>query len=244
MARTVDEVMNRELFSLRGDESPPQAIRYLLSLGVSGAPVLAADGHPTGVVSLKDLAGAPEDEPVANLMTTPAATIPERSEISTAAGQLADRGYHRLVAVDRQGRAVGIVTALDLLRGFMGKPAHHGDAFPHQDPETGLCWCDDHPLGLSHVDHAPEGAGVLALVWAGVGHRDLMIWAEEAESIRSRLIDLLSTPQSSPLDQILRRADLRFRAARELDPVRRSRAVAMLRDQIQATWPWEQGKPF
>lgn len=62
MARTVKEIMNRELLSVRSDDSSADVLNGLLALGISGSPVLDAEGRPTGMVSCAIWPDAPGPE--------------------------------------------------------------------------------------------------------------------------------------------------------------------------------------
>jgi CBS-domain-containing membrane protein len=42
---------------------------------------------------------------------------------------LAEHGTHQLVVVDDNGRAIGMVSAVDFVRGLLGVPAEHPHTF-------------------------------------------------------------------------------------------------------------------
>ncbi len=216
MAKTVDEVMNRELFSVRPEEDAEQAQAYILALGISAAPVLDEARRPLGVVSFRDLArrGAAS---VAERMTSPAVTVPTDAPLERAATLIVERGIHRVVVVDAEGRAVGVASSLDLIAGLLGLPAKHPDTFPHYDRARGVSWTDDTRLELESVDVAPDGPGVLVLLSGGKGRPERVVWSESVENVRTRLYELLSSPQSElpVLARILETygTDVRFRAA-------------------------------
>ncbi len=231
MARFVDEIMNRELFSLHPEETVRDALAYLLALGVSGCPVVDDEGLPVGMIALRDVMDVPDAELVGARMTSPAATVRARSAVEEAARIVGETGYHRLVAVDDDGRARGIVSSVDLVRALAGMPASHPPAFPHYDAETGLTWTDDTPLDLDRVEVAADGPGVIALVHGGAGVVERVVWAEAVRDMRHRLIDILSAPssQSPALQRWLSRGSLRFRAAAQPDRAQRERVAARLR---------------
>jgi CBS domain-containing protein len=237
MAITVKEIMNREMFSLHPADSADDALADLIALGITGAPVVDAEMRPLGVLSLRDLAGPRRGDTAGQVMTRPAAVVREEDAIAQAGRLLAQTGYHRLVVIDRDGRAVGIVSALDVVRGLLGVPAVHPAAFPHLDPELGLVWTDDQPLVPDGLEAAPDGPGLIVLVHGGQGLPERVVWAEAAHDVYARLTDMVATPQADQpvLDYWLRRGSLRFRAAavreedvrrRALDRVRRRAAGA------------------
>jgi hypothetical protein len=215
MAAVVEEIMNRELFSFTPGEKPDRALRYLFLLGISGAPILDVERRPVGMISLRDLTrpGASIDS-VARCMSTPVATIPSASRIAEAGRLLAETGYHRLVAVDEGGRAVGLVSTLDVIRGILGMPAFHPPTFPHYDAATGVNWRQDEQLTFDRVEAAPEGPGVFVLIHGGASEPERVVWAEAVPNVRRRLIDLL-TQRLLPRHLVtpLAQGKLRFRSA-------------------------------
>jgi CBS domain-containing protein len=241
MAITVREVMNRELFTLRPDERIDDAIRFLVSLGVTGAPVVE-EGVPIGVVSLKDLLGERSGETVGARMRSPVITIDADADINSAARLLGERGVHRVIVVDASGRAIGVASSVDLIRGMLGIPVTHPGGFPHLDPRTGIVWTDDAPLDTAHVDAAPRGPGVIVLVRGAAGMRERVIWAESTEDIRDRLRAMLAPTDkdSMTLRQLLLHVDtVRFRAASSSSTAERRRALrrviaAAYRDDLAA----------
>jgi hypothetical protein len=233
MAISVDEIMNRELFSLRPVELASDALRYLVALGVGGCPVLDDGGMPVGMISLSDLVNASSDVPVRERMSAPIASVREAATIREAATLLSETGYHRLVVVDEHGRAVGIVSSIDVVRGLVGMPARHPAVFPHYDERTHMAWTDDTELDFGRIEVAPDGPGVVALIHGGAGRHERVVWAEATQNVRTRLIDMLSSPQDRypALQRWLDIGNLRFRAASQIDAVERRRvAEQLLRD--------------
>jgi CBS domain-containing protein len=204
--------MNRELFSLRPDDTGIEAIAYLRGLGVHAAPVIEHD-RLLGVVTLGDLAGW--DGPVGLRATQPVVSVRDDAAIEEAARLMGEARLHHLVAVDAAGNAVGMLSSLDVVCALLGLPATHPPMFPHYDTSTGLTWTDDTPLAADRVEVAPDGVGILVLVTGGAGRRELPVWAEASRNVRTRLLDLLTTPQRDRpmLARLLEREHLRFRAA-------------------------------
>lgn len=226
MALRVSEIMNGELFSVGKEDAVDMALRGILALGVTGAPVLDEDGKPVGLVSLRDLVADKPGTTVEARMTRPPATVAADALIGAAARLLARTGYHRLIVVDKGGTAVGMLSTLDVIRGLIGLPAPHPAAFPHVDRETGLTWTDDTPLERGEIQVAPEGPGVLVLLHGSAGMPEQVVWAEAPESVRHRLVEMLTTTQPPPLASWLEHGGLRFRAAAVRLPSEREEAVA------------------
>lgn len=234
VARTVDEIMNREVLDIPADELAEDALQNILALGVSGAPVLDEAGRPQGIVSFRDLLTR-RGASVADRMTRPAFTVQSGANIREAAAVMADAGVHRLPVVDGDGVCVGVLSLLDVVRGLIGVPASHPAAFPHLDLETGLAWTDDIPLETERLELAPDGPGVLVLIRGGAGVHETPFWAEATDRVRARLAELLAATEAElpELPELHGKGELRFRAAAIHDPRARDRVHEYLLGQIQ-----------
>jgi len=96
----------------------------LRSYRISGLPVMG-NGTLTGVISQTDLLSARSSDligenwdrvRVRHLMTRPAMTVHRGATVEHAARLMLERHIHRLVVIDDDGAAVGVVTTSDLLR--------------------------------------------------------------------------------------------------------------------------------
>jgi CBS domain-containing protein len=141
--RKVSELMNPNVVCLMPDATVADAQKLLSERGVSGAPVVDADGHPLGVVSQSDLVRhqarrvtaeesgrfySDTDEyedikeqvidrsqtPVGDVMTPHAFSVTRDTSAAAAASIMRERHIHRLLVTER-GRLVGVVSSLDLL---------------------------------------------------------------------------------------------------------------------------------
>jgi CBS domain-containing protein len=215
MACSVDEIMNRELFTVSEDETVGRAKAYMVELGIRAAPVVDARGTVRGFVSLSDLQVVPPEHHVHLCMSAPAETISPATDIETAGRLMAQRDRHHLVCVDDDGRVMGFVGSLDVLRGLLGEPIRHPEVFPHRDGQTQLRWSDEAWLNPEGLEQAPDGPGVFALVAGSPGAPDRVVWSEACWNVRSRLRDLLAGGGDPPphVRVPLQRGGLRFRAA-------------------------------
>lgn len=198
MAKVVREIMNPELFSVRPDEKAQDVMRYLVALGITGAPVLDAAHFPIGFVSLRDALRAQEDVTVGAIMSTPVDVIEDEATIESAAEHLITHHRHRLPVVGHDGRARGFISILDVLRALRGHPFRHPETFPHHDLTTGLTWCDPRLLDDDAVMAAPAAPGVFALLWSRPAERDRTVWSEACANVRDRLRELLHTQLAAP----------------------------------------------
>ena len=234
MSRCVKEIMNGELLAVVS-ETPVQAVRELLrTFAIGAVPVLNEERRPLGLLTacaVLDGSGTAADR-----MSRPATCIEGSTGIEEAARQLAQADAHHLVVVDSAGVAVGIVSALDILRGMVGISAHHPAAFPHWDAATQSSWTDEWPLDVGHALEAPDAAGVLVLVRGLVGETDAVVWVEACSNVRNRVIALTamdSSAEEPALGGLLKRHDLRFRAATVADGADRERMGSGLRSNLE-----------
>ena len=124
----VGDVMTRELLTVREDQPLTIADRLLRARGVSGVPVVERDGRLVGVLSRTDLIGLAGDDPdsgwhgrgVRSAMTSPAITISPDASLQEAAARMEEHRVHRLVVVQDDGRPVGILSTMDLVRSVAG----------------------------------------------------------------------------------------------------------------------------
>ena len=232
MARTVQEIMNRELFGVRPELPVAEARGFFRSLHVGAAPVLDEARRPLGVLSVRDVLDG--DGTAGERMTKPAICVGVSTSIEEAARQLASMSMHHLIVVDGGGAAVGIVSTLDFLRALLGMPAHHPETFPHWDEATHVSWTDDWALDEENLPRAPAGPGVLVLVRSNAGDPDEPVWVEASPDIRARLRELTEFPVQQPtvLARMLALRGLRFRAATVGDDDSREGIVALLHDRL------------
>ena len=236
MARTVEEIMNRELLSVRPDLPTREALELLRSFGVGAAPVVDDARRPLGVLSLRD---ALDTEATAQQrMTKPAICVPTSTTVEDAARRLGRTDMHHLIVVDGAGTAVGMLSTLDLMRALVGLPARHPQTFPHWDEATKVAWTDEAVLDEEGALAAPEAPGVLVLSTARLGDSDASLWVESCADIRKRVRELVEGHPTEPvLARVLALCNLRYRAAVVADESARERVVAILRDRLDHVPP-------
>jgi Predicted transcriptional regulator, contains C-terminal CBS domains len=123
----VADVMTIDPIVVRDDAPLEEAARLLRSYSISGLPVVDHGGSLVGVISQTDLV-AIEEAPigrlirteasglrVGELMSAPAITIPMTGSLGEAARLMRDRRVHRLVALNDDGRPVGVLSASDFV---------------------------------------------------------------------------------------------------------------------------------
>jgi len=143
----VKDIMTRDVFAVAPDTSLESAARMLAQRRISGAPVLE-NGRVVGVVSASDLVDPDADVSampgyplyyrvmdgvieelgddvrirpgrVVDAMTPSIVSIPADATIVEAAARMIQLGVHRLLVVRDGQQLAGVVSTLDLLRGFV-----------------------------------------------------------------------------------------------------------------------------
>ncbi len=112
------------------EESRPieRAEELMRTHRVSGLPVVDADGMLVGVFSQTDVLYLSQPDldvgmrgplfrrTVGEVMSRPAITVNTMATVTDAANVMIEHDVHRLVAVDDQGRPIGVVSAMDFVR--------------------------------------------------------------------------------------------------------------------------------
>jgi CBS domain-containing protein len=237
MALLVGEIMNRELLALHAGDSVDNALSAIVGMGLSAAPVVDETRRPVGMISWRDLLRPSGGTTVGTCMSRPVEVVHPDDRIEHAAMTLAAGGFHHAPVVGPTGALVGFVSALDLLRAFVGQPAAHPDTFPHWDDTTGAAWTDEHILNDSHLDEAPKGPGVVVYIDGGRGRRERVVAVEQTHDVRARLLDFLSNPVERPeLASALAGGRLRYRAAAIADPKHRAKVAASVQQDLEDGW--------
>ncbi len=113
----VRDVMAQTVICVSPDLPALDVARLLVAHHISGVPVVDPEGTPLGIVSksdlLRDLDAA---QKAADVMTPLALGIDEGATIGRAAALMAYEGVHRLLVLSTDGRIVGIVSSLDVMR--------------------------------------------------------------------------------------------------------------------------------
>jgi CBS domain-containing protein len=111
----VRDFMNPHMLYLRSGNRVELALKPILDFGLTAVPILDEDGFPVGVVSLRDLIGGarPSRPHVVH-------TIGVASSLEEAAAILVQHELHHVVVVDEGGKAVGMLSSHDVMRGLAG----------------------------------------------------------------------------------------------------------------------------
>ena len=140
-AAPVRDLMSREVRSVKPDTSVAAAVEMLIGKAYKSLPVVDGEGRVVGILTDGDLlarlglpkagvqtALAPGElgrelealrhsgRPVRDVMVSPAVTTTEDAPVAQAVRIMTQRGIKRLPVVDRDGRLVGVVSRVDVLR--------------------------------------------------------------------------------------------------------------------------------
>jgi len=120
----IDDYMDLKVATLTPETSILDAVDYLLTQHVTGAPVVNADGDLVGIMTEKDClrllaAGLDGDRvtegTVEDLMTKEVITVQLGTDLYYAAGIFLQHHFRRLPVI-REGKLVGAITRFDILR--------------------------------------------------------------------------------------------------------------------------------
>jgi CBS domain-containing protein len=120
----VSEVMNRNLITMRPDETVYEAAKLMKENNI-GSVVIMEGSELKGIVTERDLitryiavgdGRRPEDVKVSEIMTKDPVTIRDNTDIDEAARVMIERNIRRLIVVNYDGRVVGIISSRDILK--------------------------------------------------------------------------------------------------------------------------------
>jgi CBS domain-containing protein len=119
-AKNADEIMTRPAVTISPDASLTDAIELMLNNGISGMPVVDADGRLVGIITEKDVmnfafSGNADDTAVREAMTTDVVTYPPKTDIAVLTNCLGSKHFRRVPIVS-EGKVIGIVTRRDIMR--------------------------------------------------------------------------------------------------------------------------------
>lgn len=114
---TIREVMTPQPIAVQPHTRVGEALELLIEHGISGLPVVDANGRIVGVLSEKDLLklfSEPECRTVGSVMTRTAMTIDVDAPIVEVFDCLMAYDFRR-VLIEEQGKLVGVVSRADLM---------------------------------------------------------------------------------------------------------------------------------
>lgn len=108
--------MTREVLTVTPDQPVDAAVSLIVEHRITGVPVVGEDRRCVGIVSESDVLGK-RGRTIADIMTTDVVSVEEDVTLAEAAEILLTRRIRRL-PITHEGRLVGLLTRMDLLRYF------------------------------------------------------------------------------------------------------------------------------
>ena len=125
----IKNIMTSKVVSIKTTGKIDEAIELMKQYNVGGLPVIDEEGKIWGIITERDItflfAGKIGGAKVSSIMSTNVVTISPKKSIFMAEKTMIEKGFRRLPLV-YEGKLVGIVTVMDILR-FFGK----GEVFHH-----------------------------------------------------------------------------------------------------------------
>lgn len=124
--KTVGGVMSTEFCKLAPTATVADALAQMIATRQSCVVVVDAKGRPVGLLTERDVVrislskARPELQPVADAMRRPVITVKPRKRLHTAVTSMEEKHIRRLVVVDDQGVACGVLTHHEIARGLEG----------------------------------------------------------------------------------------------------------------------------
>lgn len=122
----VSDVMTRDIIGVAPEATAEMVAELLADHGISGVPVLSEDNRPLGLVTKAQLSTRGRNGSTAReIMKPETVAIAPSASILGATNTLLQTGVHHLLVVDEE-HVVGIVTTMDLIRGFARRARSEG----------------------------------------------------------------------------------------------------------------------
>lgn len=112
------DIMRKRVVCLSPETTLAAAAALFSKRGISGAPVVSAEGRLLGVLSRTDMAGRDGALRAEQAMTPWAVSLEEDTPVRELASQMLAKRIHRIM-ITRNGEIRGIVTSMDMLRALL-----------------------------------------------------------------------------------------------------------------------------
>ena len=120
----VEDLMTRELITLKPDDNLAQADTFMNRGRIRHLPVVNSTGRLVGLVTHRDLLKVFADRTregamtvrAGDVMTTGVATVTPQTRLFEALNMMIENKYGCLPALDDQGVLVGLITQFDLMK--------------------------------------------------------------------------------------------------------------------------------
>jgi CBS-domain-containing membrane protein len=117
------EIMSRDITCARRDLDAERVAELMVLNHVGCVPVVEEPGRPIGMITKLDLVahlvthdGGLATQTAGTLMMPMSIALKDHATIAHAAALMASEDIHHLCVVDREGRLIGVVSTMDLVR--------------------------------------------------------------------------------------------------------------------------------
>ena len=118
------EIMSRSLTCARRDLGADRVAELMVANHIGCVPVVEEPGRPIGMITKQDFVeqlvtiDRTDKTPrtAGELMMPLAITLPETATVAHAAAMMASEDIHHLPIVDLEGRLIGVVSSMDIVR--------------------------------------------------------------------------------------------------------------------------------
>lgn len=122
---SVRDIYHKGIIFCRPDTPLQEVVRIMADSDVHAVFVAEREGEqPIGVISHTDVirhyGRSVQEITASQVMKAPIITIPTEALAEEAAAQMLEHAVHRLLVVDAQGNAVGVLSTTDLVRDMRG----------------------------------------------------------------------------------------------------------------------------
>ena len=115
--RTAKDLMTPAPVAIDASAPVSKAVELLASLDIRHIPVVDASGAIVGMISDRDVSGeVTKAAPATSVMSAPPICAPESADVSALAKLMVDHKIGAVAIVSADGRLVGIVSYVDVLR--------------------------------------------------------------------------------------------------------------------------------
>lgn len=129
------EIMSRDLTCARRDLDAARVAELMVQNHIGCVPVVEEPGRPIGMITKLDLverltggAGGLANQTADTLMMPMSIALNERATVAHAAALMANEDIHHLFVVDMDGRLIGVVSTMDVVRWLAKNDGFTGSA--------------------------------------------------------------------------------------------------------------------
>jgi CBS domain-containing protein len=134
----VADIMSSRVLCVTEELGVEELVQVFLDENVTAVPVVDAARHPIGMITRIDLLRERRARAlVAELMTPLAFSVTARVEVSQAAALMACEDIHQVPVVSDDGKVIGLLTSLDVLRWLARRNGEVGTNVPTQGRNAG-----------------------------------------------------------------------------------------------------------